>query len=102
MKGAVMGAGGMMGSAGGRALTDRGDEVRVDHPGTLVALTTPAGVSTTGSAAGPGRRFLVVFERSADDPTRASGSGTIRVGVEDTFAAAWSADEAAWTRRAPA
>ena len=26
--------------------TDRGDEVRVDHPGTLVALTTPAGVST--------------------------------------------------------
>ena len=29
-------------------LTDRGDEVRVDHPGTLVALTTPAGVSTTG------------------------------------------------------
>jgi uncharacterized protein (DUF58 family) len=82
--------------------TDRGDDVRVDHPGTLVALTTPAGVSTTGSAAGPGRRFLVVFERSPDDHTPASGSGTICVGVDDTFAAAWSADDPALARRGPA
>lgn len=82
--------------------TDRGDEVRVDHPGTLVALTTPAGINTTGSAAGPGRRFLVVFERSPDDRTAVIGTGTIRVGVEDTFAAAWSTDEAALALRGPA
>ena len=79
------------------AMTDRGDEVRVDHPGTLVALTTPAGVSTTGSAAGPGRRFLVAFERSPDDHVPTGGPGTIRVGTEDTFATAWSAEAATAT-----
>ena len=69
------------------ATTDRGAEVRVDHPGTLVALTTPAGMSTTGSAAGPGRRYLVVFERSPDDGAGPiGGRDTVRVGVDDDFA----------------
>jgi uncharacterized protein (DUF58 family) len=85
------------------ATTDRGAEVRVDHPGTLVALTTPAGVSTTGSASGPGRRFLVVFERSADDDAGAiAGPNTVRVGVAESFAAAWGADGAAQAVRSPA
>ena len=80
--------------------TDEGDEVRVDHPGTLVALTTPAGIETTGSATGPGRRFLVVFERPTDHRTRSAGDPhTIRVGTDQTFAAAWSAAEADTARR---
>ncbi|MET0826020.1 MAG: DUF58 domain-containing protein [Acidimicrobiales bacterium] len=83
--------------------TDRGDEVRVDHPGTLVALTTPAGVSTTGSASGPGRRFLVVFERSPGDGAGAiAGPSTIRVAVDESFAAAWGADAASSVLRSPA
>jgi uncharacterized protein (DUF58 family) len=73
------------------AMTDRGAEVRVDHPGTLVAVTTPAGMTTTGSAAGPGRRFLVVFERSPDDTGGPIGSrDTIRVAVDGDFPTAWS------------
>jgi uncharacterized protein (DUF58 family) len=72
--------------------TDHGAEVRVDHPGTLVALTTPAGMSTTGSAVGPGRRYLVVFERSADDATGPlGGRDTVRVPADAEFAAVWSA-----------
>jgi len=71
--------------------TERGAEVRVDHPGTLVAVTTPAGVATTGSAAGPGRRVLVVFERTADDKGVVSGLIGVRVAVDDDFATAWSA-----------
>jgi uncharacterized protein (DUF58 family) len=73
------------------ATTERGAEVRIDHPGTLVAVTTPAGMSTTGSAAGPGRRVLVVFERSPDDKARADVLAGVRVGVDEDFAAAWSA-----------
>lgn len=90
------GAGGLVVSAmleylAAVATTDRGAEVRVDHPGTLVALTTPAGMSTTGSAAGPGRRYLVVFERSPDDGAGPiGGRDTVRVGVDDDFAGAWS------------
>jgi len=39
-------------------------------------------MSTTGSAAGPGRRFLVVFERTPDDTGGPIGSrDTIRVAV---------------------
>lgn len=71
--------------------TDRGAEVRVDHPGTLVAVTTPAGMSTTGSAAGPGRRVLVVFERSADDTGATPGPLGVRVAVDEDFPTAWSA-----------
>ena len=85
------------------ATTDRGGEVRVDHPGTLVALTTPAGVSTTGSAVGPGRRFLVVFERSVDDDAGTiEGPGTVRVRIDESFASAWGADGAAQALRSPA
>jgi uncharacterized protein (DUF58 family) len=73
------------------ATTERGEEVRVDHPGTLVVVTTPAGISTTGSAAGPGRRVFVVFERSADDKGQAVGTTGVRVAVDERFDAAWSA-----------
>jgi uncharacterized protein (DUF58 family) len=48
-----------------------GDEVRVDHPGPRGPDHARRGVHH-GSAAGPGRRFLVVFERSPED-----GSGAI-------------------------
>src|SRR5262245_24238987 len=81
---------------------ERGGEARVEHPGTLVAVTTPAGMSTTASAGGPGRRFLVVFERSADDHAGGiGGHGIIRVGVDQSFPAAW-ADEGGLLRRSPA
>lgn len=72
--------------------TAAGAEVRVDHPGTLVALTTPAGVSTTGSAVGPGRRFLVVFERSPGDAGGRDRSrrDLVRVAPHQAFAAAWA------------
>lgn len=76
------------------ALTDRGDHVRVDHPGTLVALTTPAGQATIGGAAGPGRRYVVSFERSSDDVTPAAGPTTVAVGVDESFASAWTMEGA--------
>jgi uncharacterized protein (DUF58 family) len=85
------------------ATTDRGAEVRVDHPGTLVAVTTPPGMSTTGSAAGPGRRYLIVFERSPDDTAGPHGSrDTVRVGVDDAFATVWSSGGMAVAARARA
>jgi hypothetical protein len=80
--------------------TDRGAEVRVDHPGTLVAVTTPAGMSTTGAAAGPGRRYLVVFERSTADTGGPIGTrDTIRVAVDADFASVWSSGGLALTAR---
>ena len=85
----------------GVTTTDGGDEVRIDHPGTLVAVTTPAGVTTTGSVAGPGRRFLVVFERSTDDRGGLSGHQGVRVGVDEDFASAWSSSTGALTGGRP-
>jgi uncharacterized protein (DUF58 family) len=85
------------------APVERGGEPRVEHPGTLVAVTTPAGMSTTATAAGPGRRFLVVFERSpSDDLGRAEAHGIVRVGVDRSFAAAWEDDGAVLARRGTA
>ncbi len=82
--------------------TDRGAEVRVDHPGTLVAVTTPDGMSTTGSAAGPGRRYLIVFERSPTDTGGPIGTrDTVRVAVDADFAAAWSSGGLAVPARGP-
>jgi uncharacterized protein (DUF58 family) len=73
-------------------------DLRVDHPGTLVVLTTPEAAPTSG-ALGPGRRYLVLFERSASDSagrTSRPGGGVVRVGVDEEFAAAWvAASEAA-------
>jgi uncharacterized protein (DUF58 family) len=78
----------------------RAGDLRVDHPGTLVVLTTPGAAPGEGPALGPGRRYLVLFERSSTD--RAGrvvrpGAGVIRVREDDSFAAAWvaSADAAA-------
>jgi len=85
------------------ATTDRGAAVRVDHPGTLVAVTTPAGLATAGTATGPGRRYVVVFERTADDTEGlVRGRDTIRVPVDESFAAAWSAGSLATPARGSA
>jgi uncharacterized protein (DUF58 family) len=73
-------------------------DLRVDHPGTLVVLTTPEAAPTSGTL-GPGRRYLVLFERSPSDSagrTSRHGGGVVRVGVDEEFAAAWvAASEAA-------
>jgi uncharacterized protein (DUF58 family) len=82
------------------APAERGGESRIEHPGTLVAVTTPAGMTTTASAVGPGRRFLVVFERSPDDDIgRVDSHGVVRVGVAQSFAAVWADDGAVLARR---
>lgn len=80
--------------------TDRAGDHHVDHPGTLVALTTPAGAGTITAARGPGRRFLVVFERDPDDlDDRADARrGTVHVAHDQDFAAAWTAGERTWAR----
>ncbi len=75
--------------------TSAGTDVRVDHPGTLVAVTTPAGADGLGRPTGPGRRYLVVIERTAEDHGgRAAGApGTIRVAPDQPFSDAWAAAE---------
>jgi uncharacterized protein (DUF58 family) len=65
----------------------------VDHPGTLVALTTPGAEAGGTPVIGPGRRFVILFERSPSDSVGRSaprGGGVVRVAHDDSFAPAWA------------
>lgn len=67
-----------------------GNDLRVDHPGSLVVLTTPR-AAPSAAALGPGRRYLVLFERASAEhrPAVHPGGAVIRVPEGGRFADAW-------------